>query len=158
MAKALKSKIHGWTALYFFMSIALFALLMSLAVHEIVKGPIEDGTIEACLLVSILFAVSTIPFFTILYGKKTPRNWKRLLGWIIVESIYNPVFGIPIWVAWAKKSNKARYGDEAAFRQEAIEAQARKEAANERYRKIGTNLVMFSAATQAYEKMSPEQR
>lgn len=158
MAETLKSKIHSWTIFYFITSIAFFALLLSLTVYEIVKGTIEEGTIETSILLCILLAISTIPFLIILWGRKTPRNWKRLLGWIIVEAIYNPVFGIPIWVAWTRKNNKARYGDEAAFKQEAIEAQVRREVAKEKSRKLATKLVAANAALAAYEKLSPEQQ
>jgi len=157
--KSKKPKTHGWTTFYFFMSVAFFALLLALAVYEIVNGSsLEEGAIEASVLLGILLIVSSIPFFTILWGKKTPRNWKRLLGWIIFESIYNPLFGIPIWIAWTRKNNKARYGDEVAFQQEAVEAQAKREVAKERNRKLATKMVTASAALQAYEKMSPKQR
>lgn len=153
-----KSKTHAWTVFFFLMSVSFFAYNASLDASEIAKGSIGEETKRICLLFGILFVVSTIPLLTILFGKRTPRNWNRLLGWIIVESIYNPVFGIPIWIAWVKERNKARYGDEVAFRQEAIEAQIRGEAIDKRIRKILTKAVAANAVTTAYKNMSPEKR
>ena len=157
-AAKVKSKTHGWTVFFFFMSVAFFAYHVSLDAREIVKGTSGERTQIACLLYSILFVASTIPLLTILFGERTPGNWNRLRGWIIVESIYNPVFGIPIWIAWVKERNKARYGDEVAFRQEAIEAQIRGEATDKRIRKILTKAVAANAVTTAYQNMSPEKR
>ena len=149
----MKSKTHNWTIFYFIISVAFFALFLSATIYEIIVVPTE-----ASIALGILLLISPIPLFTILWGKKTPRNWKRLLGWIIVEAIYNPFLGIPIWVAWTRKNNKSRYGDEAAFKQEAIEAQVRREVAKEKSRKLATKMVAANAALTAYEKLSPEQQ
>jgi hypothetical protein len=153
--KSKKPKTHSWTTFYFFMSVALFASLSAFTVYD---QETRTEAVEVCIVVGALLLISTIPFFIILFGNKTPRNWKRLLGWIIVESIYNPLFGIPIWIAWARKNNKARYGDEAAFKQEALEAQDRREVARERNRKLATKMVAANAALAAYEKLPPKQR
>jgi len=141
--KTKKSATHAWTTFYFITSIVLFATIAYFADNE---------------FFGILLVISTIPFFIITFGRKTPRNWKRLLGWIIIETIYNPFIGVPVWVAWIRKDNKSRYGDEVAFQQEKAEAQARREVLKERTRKVGTTLVALNAATEVYEKMTPEQR
>ena len=154
------SATYGWTIFYFITSIVFFATISYFAYTEAYpsEGSPEEGAIEASAVFGVLLAISTIPFFIITFGRKTPRNWKRLLGWIIVEAIYNPFIGVPVWVAWTRKDNKSRYGDEAAFQQEKVEAQARREVAKERNRKIGTTLVALNAANEVYEKMTPEQR
>jgi len=160
MEGVLKSKTYKWTIFYFITSVAFFALLFFVSFSRAYpsEGVPEEGALEGNILSAVLLLVSSVPAFTIILGKKTPRNWKRLLGWIIVEAIYNPILGIPVWVAWTRKDNKSRYGDEAAFKKETIEAQVRRDVAKEKSRKLATKMVAANAALVAYKKLSPEQQ
>ena len=152
----MKSQTHSWVVFYFSISVVIFALAFTVSIMGAYSP--DENALAVISIIGIFLLLSLIPLFIILMGKKTPRNWKRLLGWIIVESIYNPLFGIPLWIAWTRKNNKARFGDEMAFKREAAETQARRKAARENTRKLATQLVAANAALDVYKKLSPEQK
>lgn len=159
-----------WTTIYFCINTIPFltGLLFALVLFEDGELSPRDKLEMSCMFGS-LFLLATIPIWRITLGKNTPRNYQKLLFWIILETIYDPVFGIPVWIFWVR--NKAQYGDEAAFKIEKQKLEIEQQKKKIKWQKITaplrkeislrkgiSSLIITHEALKAYENATEKQQ